>query len=157
RFGALVQQANAVESLSRVDVLCTDKTGTLTANRLRLRELVPFGVDEERLKLVAGTVVASAAERNKTAEAIATALPASAVETALDVPFSSARKWSAVAFSDGDLRGTYALGAPQFLQPAVQADWAKIQPQINERTALGLRVLLIVRNPNPDAITGADD
>jgi cation-transporting P-type ATPase E len=157
RFGALVQQSNAVESLSRVDVLCTDKTGTLTANKLRLRELVPLGVDEDHLRVIAGTVVASAEQRNKTAEAIATALPAPAHDTSMDVPFSSARKWSAVAFSDGDLRGTYAIGAPQFLQPAVEGEWAKIEPQVDERTALGLRVLLIVRNPEPNAITGQDD
>src|SRR4051794_5313661 len=157
RFGALVQQANAVESLSRVDVLCTDKTGTLTANRLKLRELVPMNIDEDRLRLIAGTVVASAEERNKTAEAIAAALPAPAHDTSLDVPFSSARKWSAVAFADGDLRGTYAMGAPQFLQPAVESQWAKVKPEVDERTALGLRVLLIVRNPEPNAIAGQDD
>jgi cation-transporting ATPase E len=157
RFGALVQQSNAVESLSRVDVLCTDKTGTLTANKLRLRELVPLSVDEDHLKVIAGTVVASAEERNKTAEAIAAALPATAHESSMDVPFSSARKWSAVAFKDGDLRGTYAMGAPQMLRPAVEAEWAKIAPLVDERTALGLRVLLIVRNPAPNAISGKDD
>jgi len=157
RFGALVQQSNAVESLSRVDVLCTDKTGTLTANKLRLRELVPLNVDEDHLRVIAGTVVASAEERNKTAEAIAAALPATAQPTSMDVPFSSARKWSAVAFGDGDLRGTYALGAPQFLRPSVESEWAKIQPQVDERTALGLRVLLVVRNKQPDAISGKDD
>ena len=104
RFGALVQQSNAVESLSRVDVLCTDKTGTLTANKLRLRELVPLSVDEDHLRVIAGTVVASADERNKTAEAIARGPARSRPRTrSLDVPFSSARKWSAVAFSDGDV------------------------------------------------------
>ena len=136
RFGALVQQANAVESLSRVDVLCTDKTGTLTANRLRLRELVPMSVDEDDLRVIAGTVVASADERNKTAEAIAAALCRSRPsDTSLDVPFSSARKWSAVAFSDGELRGTYALGAPQMLalgsrEPSGQ----RSRRRIDERT-----------------------
>jgi cation-transporting ATPase E len=157
RFGALVQQSNAVESLSRVDVLCTDKTGTLTANKLRLRELVPLSVDEEHLRVIAGTVVASAEERNKTAEAIAAALPETAYESSLDVPFSSARKWSAVAFKDGDLRGTYAMGAPQMLRPAVESEWSKITPLVDERTALGLRVLLVVRNPEPNAISGKDD
>jgi cation-transporting ATPase E len=157
RFGALVQQANAVESLSRVDVLCTDKTGTLTANKLSVRELVPFGIDEDRLRLIGGTVVASAAERNKTAEAIAAASPAEARPTSIDVPFSSARKWSAVGFADGDMRGTYALGAPQFLRPAVESEWATIEPLVDERTALGLRVLLVVHNPEPAAINGSDD
>jgi cation-transporting ATPase E len=158
RFGALIQQANAVESLSRVDVLCTDKTGTLTANRLKLRELVPLGTDEEGLKRAAGTAVASADERNKTAEAIAAAFPAEPIPTARDVPFSSARKWSAVAFADGDLRGTYVIGAPQFVAAGIAGEeWAAIEPQVAERAAHGLRVLLLIAHPDPDAISGTDD
>ena len=47
RFGALVQQANAIESLSNVDVLCLDKTGTLTANRLSVEEIVPLAGSED--------------------------------------------------------------------------------------------------------------
>jgi cation-transporting ATPase E len=166
RLGALVQQANAVESLSRVDVLCTDKTGTLTANRLVLRELVPFAGDEPGLRQLLGTVVASAAERNKTAEAIAAACPADARPVALDVPFSSARKWSAVAFADGEEpRGTYVLGAPQMLRPALAAaapaadatTWEKIESLVLARAARGLRVLLLMTHPGPSAISGQDD
>ncbi len=48
RFGALVQQANAIESLSHVDVLCLDKTGTLTANELAVEEIVPLGRQRSR-------------------------------------------------------------------------------------------------------------
>src|SRR6185312_15994426 len=43
RFGALVQQVNAVESVSNVDVVCTDKTGTLTTGQLALKEVHPVG------------------------------------------------------------------------------------------------------------------
>ncbi len=99
RFGALVQQANAIESLSNVDVLCLDKTGTLTANRLEVEEIVAIAGSEEELRATLGAVVASAAVRNKTAEAIAAACPAEPRPLALDIPFSSARKWSAVAFA----------------------------------------------------------
>src|SRR5205085_6098171 len=49
--GALVQKFNAIESLSHVDVLCTDKTGTLTTNALELAALHPYGVDEAQLRL----------------------------------------------------------------------------------------------------------
>lgn len=160
RFGALIQQANAVESLSRVDVLCTDKTGTLTTNRLRLRELVPLGIeiDEDGLRRIAGTVVASAGERNKTAEAIAAASPADALTTSLDVPFSSIRKWSAVAFADGELRGTYAIGAPQFVAAGLDdGAWATIEPQVAARAALGLRVLLLIGHEDPAVIGGTAD
>jgi len=145
RFGALVQQANAIESLSCVDVLCLDKTGTITANRLLLDAVYPVGISEVELRRVLGAMVASATSHNKTSEAIAAACPAGAHHAVGDVPFSSARKWSAVAFDDftasgapshgggrseggddGDedelpyalgLRGIFALGAPEMLAP----------------------------------------
>src|SRR4029079_15057096 len=76
RMGALVQQSNAVESLSHVDTLCVDKTGTLTTTEFALHEVHPLTGEADRFKKTLGTVVASAATRNRTAEAIAKALPA---------------------------------------------------------------------------------
>ena len=161
RFGALVQQANAIESLSRVDVLCTDKTGTLTANRLSLREVVAVDADEAGFRRQLGLMVASASERNKTAEAIATAIPVDPSPTTLDIPFSSARKWSGVSFADGP---TYVLGAPQMLKNALaqpgsdsSALWSRLEPVVMERTNKGFRVLLLITHPSADAITGQDD
>ncbi|MEP7379417.1 MAG: HAD-IC family P-type ATPase [Chloroflexota bacterium] len=158
RFGALVQQANAVESLSRVDVLCTDKTGTLTANRLAMCELVPIGTDEDGLKLSLSTFVASTTERNKTAEAIAAQLPGEAGEVTREVAFSSARKWSGATMGDGT---SYVLGAPQLLAPAVATQhrdgWPGIEQQVNERASRGLRVLLLLSSDDPGAISGDDD
>ncbi|MEP7158275.1 MAG: HAD-IC family P-type ATPase, partial [Chloroflexota bacterium] len=158
RFGALVQQANAVESLSRVDVLCTDKTGTLTANRLGLREVVPISIDEASLRAQLATMVASASERNKTAEAIAAALPAEPSKVRRDVAFSSARKWSAVTLEDGT---SYVLGAPQLVAPAVApahlAAWLTAQEQVAQHATSGLRVLLFASSTDPNAITGKDD
>src|SRR5688572_22147970 len=155
RFGALVQQANAVESLSRVDVLCTDKTGTLTANRLGLREVVPITTDEASLRSQLATMVASATERNKTAEAIATALPAEPSKVKRDVAFSSARKWSAVTLEDGT---SYVLGAPQLVAPAVApahlAAWLTAEATVSSRAAEGLRVLLFASSTDANAITG---
>ncbi|MBI5348018.1 MAG: HAD-IC family P-type ATPase, partial [Chloroflexi bacterium] len=52
--GALVQQSNAIESLSNVNVLCLDKTGTLTANRIYLKEVLPIHLDESELKKLLG-------------------------------------------------------------------------------------------------------
>src|SRR5436190_6997214 len=75
--GALVQQTNAVESLSNVNVLCMDKTGTLTANRLLFHAVQPLAdVDEATLRLRLGTFARSASTSNTTSEALATALPA---------------------------------------------------------------------------------
>jgi cation-transporting ATPase E len=89
--GALIQQSNAIESLSNVDTFCLDKTGTLTTNRLRVEEVLPLGIDRDDLRVRLGDFVASATDRNKTSEAIAEALPGEGQPAIDEVPFSSAR------------------------------------------------------------------
>jgi cation-transporting ATPase E len=166
RFGALVQQANAIESLSNVNVLCLDKTGTLTANKLSVEEIVPLEGSEADLRALLGDVVASAAVRNKTAEAIAAACPGTARPLARDVPFSSARKWSAVAFAPdaGPGRaGVVALGAAEFLRPALgrgmedDAAWVDLRARMEPLTSRGLRVLVVAASPAADGLAGDDD
>ncbi len=101
RFGALVQQSNAIESLSHVDILCLDKTGTLTANRLEVEAVVPLGDTTEAEVIGAlAALAASATAKNKTSEAIGARWPAEPRPLSGEAPFSSARKWSAVAFAD---------------------------------------------------------
>ena len=101
RFGALVQQANAIESLSHVDVLCLDKTGTLTANRLTVNEVYPLGaMTKQEVERVLSAIAASASGGAKTVEAIHSAWPGVRQRLAGEIPFSSARKWSAVEFAD---------------------------------------------------------
>ena len=169
RFGALVQQANAIESLSNVDVLCLDKTGTLTANRLAVEEVVPFAGSEEELRATLGAVVASAAVRNKTAEAIAAACPAEPWPLALDVPFSSARKWSAVAFAAGGPeaaddpgpRGVVAMGAAEYLRPSLagmeDGGWEALRERLDGHARRGLRVLVVAGHPDPGGLAGEGD
>ena len=75
RKGALVQQTNAIESLSNVDVLCMDKTGTLTANRLIFHEVFPLtNTPLTEVKQQLGDFVRSASNTNKTSEAILASL-----------------------------------------------------------------------------------
>jgi cation-transporting ATPase E len=152
KYGALVQQSNAIESLSNVTVLCSDKTGTLTANRLQLSAVHPIGMSEDELKFILGTMVASAKTLNKTSEAIKKAYPAEAQPLVAEIPFSSARKWSAVAFA----KGIYAIGAPEMLQPYLgqlgfdtSAVWQEIKAQSTQLADRGLRVLLIAQHPDP--------
>ncbi len=73
--GALIQEANAVESLSNVDVLCTDKTGTLTTNVIRLHELEPLEAPRDELERLLAAYAASTAVPNRTIEALAAGLP----------------------------------------------------------------------------------
>lgn len=173
RFGALVQQANAIESLSHVDVLCLDKTGTLTANRLEVDRVVPLaGASEDELVAAVSALAASATTANKTSEAIAARWPRPPRPLAGEVPFSSARKWSAVALADGP-PGIVALGAPQMLRRflAVGGDvegpedadleptgWDDLRARLGALTEQGLRVLLVATHPEPDALPRpADD
>ena len=169
RHGVLVQQSNAIESLSEVDTLCLDKTGTLTANRLHVEDVRPFGLTEAAVGRVLGVLAASGRSGNKTSAAIAAAYPARPRRAVAEIPFSSARKWSAVAFDDagatgdggdgggGDddeppVRGIYALGAPEMLRPSLAttgagASWDEIAAQARTLTNRGLRVLLVAHAP----------
>ncbi len=145
----LVQQFNAIESLSNVDVLCTDKTGTLTSGAIAFGELAPLGTDgsgddaRERAARLLAAFAASTTDANRTIEALRSALPAERRPAAHEVFFSSDRKWSGLAFDGGETPGTYVLGAPEMLAPALgagaEAAW---RGQADAWAARGLRVVL---------------
>lgn len=162
RFGALLQQSNAVESLSNIDVLCLDKTGTLTTNNLQVDRLEPLVGTEAELQYVLGTMATSVRARNKTTEAILRAYETEVLPLVAEVPFSSERKWSAVAFDD-KLHGIYALGAPEMLAPYLTIDdqgvrgREYIQTRIDHATGEGLRVLLVAHHPDPALLCDQDD
>jgi cation-transporting P-type ATPase E len=143
----LIQQANAVESLSNVDTLCLDKTGTLTTNQITLQSVLPIGIEEVKLRQVLADYAASATAGNRTSEAIAQACPGQVRTVVSEVPFASVRKWSAIAFSEGELPGSFILGAPDVLS-AVSLSAAQ-QQHIQAQSELGLRVVLFAYNPDP--------
>jgi cation-transporting P-type ATPase E len=110
RRGALAQQLNAIESLASVDVICLDKTGTLTEARLRVVETVPGPrVEEEKLRHELGRFAASAPSRNATLAAIGDGLAAEPEPVTEQIPFSSRRRFSALRLGDR----AYVLGAPE--------------------------------------------
>src|SRR5450756_9310 len=151
----LVQQFNAVESLSNVDVLCTDKTGTLTSGVIKLEETLALGAEQGPLAQLLGAFSASTTDANRTIEALREALPAQRLEAAHEAFFSSSRKWSGLAFADGETRGTYVLGAPEMMAPALRAgaDW---RAQADAWAARGLRVVLFAGRPEPVAFSDGD-
>ncbi len=103
--GALVQQLNAIESLASVDVVCVDKTGTLTEPGLRVVEVVgPESMSDDL-----GRYAASASSRNATLAAIAEAFPAAPEPVDEEVPFSSQRRFGAQRIGGVGL----VLGAPE--------------------------------------------
>lgn len=112
RANVLVQQVNAIESLSGVDILCLDKTGTLTANALELHSWYALTDTEEKTKAALATFTASVSAPNRTIVALTEAFDGRPQPLRLEIPFSSAYKWSAAAWHDSE---AFILGAPDVL------------------------------------------
>jgi cation-transporting ATPase E len=146
RHGALVQQVNAVESVSNVDVVCTDKTGTLTTGKLTLEEIVPLGEHEYgHVSAKLGSLAHNATTPNLTALALAAALPGEPWHVTDEVPFSSSLRWSGLVTNDGE---AWVLGAPDALAHRLRTPAP--QDEVSERTGLGLRVLLLAKADKSD-------
>ncbi len=145
--GALVQQVNAVESVSNVDVVCTDKTGTLTTGRLTLAEIQPLGGSAARRGRGVARGAGPQRQHAQPHHDRARREPARQRRGRLrdEVPFSSALRWSGVTTDEG----SWVLGAPD----ALAAHLVEPLPDgaLTERTGRGLRVLLVARAADPDA------
>ncbi|MEV6955832.1 cation-translocating P-type ATPase [Streptomyces sp. NPDC051183] len=157
RKQCLVQELPAIEGLARVDVVCLDKTGTLTEGGMDVTECRPLGgADSAYVKKVLGALGESDPRPNASLQAIIDAYPDSAEWRCTEsLPFSSARKYSGASFSEGDgENNTWLLGAPDVLLPA--GDPAL--DEINDLNEQGLRVLLLGRASreldDPDVATG---
>ncbi|MFF3765713.1 cation-translocating P-type ATPase [Streptomyces sp. NPDC001922] len=157
RKQCLVQELPAIEGLARVDVVCLDKTGTLTEGGMDVAALRPLGdADEGYLRRALGALGASDPRPNASLRAIAEAYPdGQGWRCTGALPFSSARKYSAARFREENGRtGTWLLGAPDVLLPAgdpVLAETGRLDAQ-------GLRVLLLARSERePDDPEAARD
>jgi len=116
RRQVLVRELPAVETLARVDVICFDKTGTITAGDLAVQQLVADGGTPEEASAALGALAAADPNPNATLRAIAAAFPApEGWRPEAAVPFSSARKWSGASFAG---HGAFLLGAPEVLLAA---------------------------------------
>ncbi|MFF0728681.1 cation-translocating P-type ATPase [Streptomyces sp. NPDC004134] len=144
RKQCLVQELPAIEGLARVDVVCLDKTGTLTEGGMDVTELRPLGgTAEADVRRVLGAFGSSDSRPNASLQAIIEAYPDTGeLRCTGALPFSSARKYSGAAFDgDGAGAGTWLLGAPDVLLPAGDDSLA----EIDDLNAQGLRVLLLAR------------
>jgi len=140
RRGALVQQLNAIESLASVDVVCLDKTGTLTEPRLRVTGLIPAaGLDEAVFAATLARLAASATTRNATTTAIAEDYPGEREPVEEEVPFSSRRRWSGLRLGGA----SYVLGAPELFPLGPLAERAE------QEARAGRRVLALGRSDKP--------
>jgi cation-transporting P-type ATPase E len=147
RRHVLVQELPAVEGLARVDVLCIDKTGTLTDGEMTLERVEPLeSVDPAEVDTALATLVAADRQPNASLRAIAARhRPQDAWPFVKTVPFSSARRWSAVTSAD---HGTWYLGAPEAILDGDSI--SRVLARAEQLAKQGLRVLLVSKGDAPD-------
>ncbi|MEJ9080127.1 MULTISPECIES: HAD-IC family P-type ATPase [Gordonia] len=144
RRQCLVNELPAIEGLARVDVVCTDKTGTLTENGMRLSEIrvVDDSVTPESVQTAMAALAAADPRPNASIQAVAEAYPdAPGWSTSAILPFSSANKFSGISFVDGDGtdRGNWLIGAPDVLLDP-ESEIAQLASDLG---STGLRILLV--------------
>ncbi len=142
RYNTLVQDMYSLEMLARVNVLCLDKTGTITDGRMKVSDCIllnnnsELGIDD-----VLGSMLAALDDNNQTSIALYERFGHSAALSPIaTLPFSSARKLSAVTF---DGAGTYVLGAPEFVLKPMPMRIDKI---VKQYAQMGLRVLVVAHS-----------
>lgn len=145
RHRALVQDLYSIETLARVDMLCLDKTGTITEGTMQLDGLVPLdGTDPAKLRAVIAAMTAANNDANPTFTALRESCgDPPDWEAEQIVPFSSARKWSGVSFR---AHGSYLLGAGEFI---LRDRFSEIRDTVETYANQGSRVLLLAHSPYP--------
>jgi cation-transporting ATPase E len=139
----LIHEMSAIETLARVDVLCVDKTGTITGPDMEVREVVPLDPDsfpESQLANILGAFYRAMDADNDTAKAVLNRYPDGPDWPADSVvPFTSAAKWSAVNFTN---QGCFVLGAPENV---LGGEFAPLEKRTQEFARQGCRVLLLAQ------------
>ncbi len=150
RRQTLVQELPAVEGLARVDVVCLDKTGTLTEGTIAFDELELLNADGNSTAdgELAGQAMGALADdpnKNATAVALGEHFTSPGWTRTGEVPFSSARKWSAASF---DGHGAWIMGAPEMV---LTDNASPVRARADELASSGRRTLVLARC---DALTG---
>lgn len=137
---ANVQDLYSIEMLARADVLCVDKTGTITDGTMKVIETVSLiNKEPQEIGDIIANIVNATKDDNFTAKALKEHYSAiTTLEVSKVLPFTSKNKYSGVSFVSG---ATYLLGAAEYLNH--QDD--KLEEKINKYTSLGLRVLLLAK------------
>lgn len=139
KYDTLVQQLSATEVLARVDVLCVDKTGTITEGRLNLVDVVPLNnSSKEEIDLALASLVHNLPSKNPTQKAILEKYEVKPdIEILEKVPFSSRRKWGGIILKNS---GAWVLGAPEIL---LEDRYGELSEKIEEEAKKGRRILLL--------------
>ncbi|WP_038298900.1 HAD-IC family P-type ATPase [Metaclostridioides mangenotii] len=144
RKKVLVKTMGSIENLARVDLLCLDKTGTITDGKIKVVDIVSFSDNhDEDLEKAISTLVFSLDDDNATSLALKSVLTEpNDWMTISKVPFSSERKWSGVTFES---QGSYVMGAPEYIFKSIPKE---IQDRIDRSTGRGERVLAFAHSEN---------
>ncbi len=135
----LVQDMNSLEMLARVNVLCLDKTGTITDGRMTVSDcMIIANYTEHSVEEIMGSMLTALDDNNQTSIALQERFGHSnAMQPTAIVPFSSKRKLSAVSFGD---EGTFVFGAPEFVLRPMPP---RVERIVKQYAQMGLRVLVL--------------
>ena len=145
RKKVLVNEMYCIETLARVDVICLDKTGTLTADAMHVSDLICLNADEAEIKTALSSVRHASEDINATLQAIADYTDdIKPVECKRFTPFSSETKWSGGRFADGK---TYIIGAAEF----VFSDKEKYKEVFERISAISdtVRIIALAKSDSP--------
>lgn len=145
RRNTLAQDLYCSETLARVDVLCLDKTGTITEGKMEVAEVVAKGASEAEIAAYLKSLTLSICDTNPTAEAVRDYTSGVIGEVAVStdvVPFSSARKWSGANFDGYSL----LMGASEFLFGDLPTE---LKAEIEGHSADGMRVIAVAKSKTP--------
>ncbi len=138
----LVQDYYSIESLARTDVICLDKTGTLTQGKLKVQEVIKL--TDDPIEEIMGNILAGMGEHNVTYDALSEYFALKKDYTVEKIfSFSSAKKYGGVQFKEG----TYYIGALEFLVPRAKPE---IVQRSKQKAAEGYRVISLVRKDKND-------
>ncbi len=140
----LVQDLYSLEMLARVNVLCLDKTGTITDGRMTVNDcMILNNYTDYSLDEIMGSMLAALDDNNQTSIALYNRFGHSnAIQPTATIPFSSKRKLSAVSFGE---TGTFVMGAPEFVLRPMPP---RIDRIVKQYAQMGLRVLLLAYSPS---------
>ena len=135
----LVQDMNCIESLARVDVLCVDKTGTITEPKMEVANLIPLTSDPpERLERILAAMYSGREAENDTDRAMSELFGEGSDWVCIQrIPFSSQTKWSGAVFEQ---EGAYLAGAPEFI---LGSRFSEVAETVHSWSSMGYRVLLV--------------